>query len=110
MTDRGQRATPPLGPSRHAMKTLIRILSRICIAVLLLVVVSFALLILLPELGICPQLDMNGITCSGGVSQALAELALSVFLVSVFSGIPLLLALIGVVILVVRLFRKWRGA
>jgi len=90
------------------MKTLGRILSRICVAMLLLVVSGFALLYLLPALGFCSRIDSSGITCSGAVSSGLAEFALVILITSVFTGIPLLIALIGAVILAIRLFRKLR--
>lgn len=92
------------------MRTLIRISSRICVAMLLVVVSGFALLILLPELGFCSQFKETGVTCSGSISQGLAEFAFIVLFASAATGVPLLLALIGAVILVIRLFRKWRGA
>ncbi len=75
---------------------------------LLLIVVVVALVILLPELGFCPRLDVTGVNCTGGVSQTLAEFALGTLVFSIFTGIPFVLALIGAVILLIRLFRKWR--
>ena len=90
------------------MKTLGRILSRICVAMPLVVTVGFTLLFLLPALGLCSRIDSSGITCSSDIAHGLAEFGLTVLITSVFTGLPLLLALIGAIILAIRLFRRWR--
>jgi len=87
-----------------------RIVARICVAMLLVVVVSFALLYLLPTLGFCSRIDTGGIACSGSVSQGLAEFALTILISSVFTGLPLLISLIGAVILVYRIVKKRQKA
>ena len=83
-----------------------RFLGRVCIAMLFVVIVGFALLYLLPALGFCSRIDASGIDCSGSISQGLAEFALTVLITSLFTGVPLLLALIGAIVLAHRIIRK----
>ncbi len=77
---------------------------------LLVVVVGFALLYLLPQLGLCSRVSLEGIACSDPVSNVLAEFAMVIVITSLFTGLPPLVALIGAIILVHRLVRKRQRA
>lgn len=86
---------------------LLRILSRLlCYAGLLLVVAGFASLYIAQ--GDCPRLDTGSIECNSEWSRELGTFALSVMLVSFFTGVPLALALGGVAYLIVDVSRWWK--
>lgn len=58
--------------------------------------------------GHCPRFDTGAIRCDSAQFQSLAEWAMSVILISVFTGVPLLLALGGLVFGVKDGMRWWR--
>ena len=98
----------PRPEPRSDVTTLWRWLARFCVAMLIVVVTAYVLLWLLPALGFCSNINTGGAACPGPISQGLAEFALSVLILSVFTGIPVLLALIGAVILCFRVVRHLR--
>lgn len=56
-------------------------------------------MILLPVAGLCIS-NGPGFNCSNPTAQSIADLALSIVLLSVFTGVPLLLAGMGAVLCV----------
>ena len=58
--------------------------------------------------GHCPRFDTGAIRCDGAQFHALAEWAMSVILLSAFTGVPLLLALGGLVFALIDGRRWWR--
>lgn len=86
---------------------LLRILLRIaCYAGLLLVAAGFAALYVAH--GDCPRLDSGAVICNTPASQELGNFALSVMLISFFTGVPLALALGGLIYLVIDLRAWWK--
>lgn len=72
---------------------------------LLIVLVGFAGLVVLPMTGLCVS-NGPGFTCESETAQNFADFILSVLLLSVFTGFPLLLAAVGVIVSVVDI-RAW---
>ena len=89
------------------IRKLLRILLRIaCYAGLLLVAAGFAALYVAH--GDCPRLDTGAVICNTAAAQDLGNFALSVMLISFFTGVPLVLALGGLIYLFVDLRALWR--
>lgn len=59
--------------------------------------------------GDCPRIDTGAVICNTPAAQETANMALSVVLVTFFTGVPALLALGGLVFLVKDLWRLFRG-
>ena len=83
------------------------ILRLICYCALAIVVAGFASFALLGALDVCPRLDTGSISCNTQFLEGLAEFSLAVMLVSVFTGLPLLLALAGLFFLARGLYRRF---
>lgn len=79
----------------------------ICYCALALVVAGFGSFFLLGALDVCPRLDTGSISCNTPFQEGVAEFGLGVMLVSVFTGIPLLLALAGLFFMVRGLYRRF---
>jgi len=73
-----------------------------------LVFVLSGLLAGLAAQGHCPRFDSGAVRCDSASFQSLAEWAMSVILLSVFTGVPLLLALGGLVFALIDARRWWR--
>lgn len=85
----------------------LRILLRLaCYAGLLLVAAGFAALYVAQ--GDCPRLDTGAVICNSAWSQDLGNFALSVMLISFFTGVPLVLALGGLIYLIIDLRAWWK--
>jgi hypothetical protein len=69
---------------------------------------AIACLALVTELGVCPRLDEGGIECVSPIYESIASFGTAVVLMTVFTGLPGLLALGGIVFLVVGLVRRRR--
>src|SRR5947209_18805056 len=89
-------------------QALLRILKIICYVALGALLVGFAVLALLGVLDICPRLDEGGISCVSPVFEVIASIAMAIVLLSVFMGLPALLALGGLIFLAFDLLRRWR--
>ena len=89
-------------------QTLRRILKIICYVALGALLVGFAVLAFLGVLDICPRLDEGGISCVSPVFEVIASIAMAIVLLSVFMGLPALLALGGLIFLAFDLLRRWR--
>lgn len=87
------------------------ILARVlCYPSLVIVVAAFVAIEVLHG-GACPRIDTGAVFCNDPVSQEWANFALSVALLSFFTGVPLLLALGGLWFLIRdgwRLIRRAR--
>ena len=86
-------------------RTLLRTLKIICYAALgaLLAVLAF-----LGAIDICPRLDEGGISCVSPAFEVIASIAMAIVLLSVFMGLPALLALGGLIFLAFDLLHLWR--
>jgi hypothetical protein len=89
-------------------RVLLILLKVACYLALVVVLAGVASLVLVSALGVCPQLTEGGVSCSSAGYQDLAHFGLSVVLASVFTGLPALLAIGGLVFLV-RDLRRWRS-
>ena len=67
---------------------------------LLIVAAGIASLVLVFKLDVCPRLDEGGITCVTPFYEQIASFGVGVALATVFTGLPGLLAIAGVVFLV----------
>jgi len=79
----------------------------ICYCALALVVAGFGSFFLLGAFDVCPRPDPGSISCNTPFQESLASFGLGVMLVSVFTGLPLLLALAGLFFLVRGLYRRF---
>jgi len=86
-------------------QTLLRILKIICYVAL---GALLAVLAVLGVLDICPRLDEGGISCVSPAFEVVASIAMAIVLLSVFMGLPALLALGGLIFLAFDLLRRWR--
>jgi hypothetical protein len=87
-------------------RTLLRILKIICYVALGALLAGFAVLAFLGVLDICPRLDEGGISCVSPVFEVIASIAMAIVLLSVFMGLPALLALGGLIFLAFDLLRR----
>ena len=71
-------------------------------------VAGFAVLAVLGALDICPRLDEGGISCVSPAFEVIASIAMAIVLLSVFMGLPGLLALGGLIFLAFDLLHLWR--
>ena len=87
-------------------RTLLRVLKIICYVALGALLAGYAVLAFLGVLEICPRL--GGISCVSPVFEVIASIAMAVVLLSVFMGLPALLALGGLIFLAFDLLWRWR--
>ena len=96
--------------STGGIKRIFSILLRlICYPALLFVGAGIGTLIVLSVSGLCPRLDTGGVTCTTEAAKTMANFGFSVVLLTVFTGIPGLLAIGGVIFAikdVLRLVRR----
>src|SRR5258708_12827831 len=71
-------------------------------------IAGLGVLAFLGVLDICPRLDEGGISCVSPVFEVIASIAMAIVLLSVFMGLPALLALGGLIFLAFDLLRRWR--
>ena len=76
-----------------------------CILVLLYVVSGIGALILTSALDVCPQLNEGNIRCNSETYQSIAEYGMTVLLITVFTGLPALMAIAGLVFIVRALLK-----
>ncbi|MGD1888286.1 MAG: hypothetical protein ACFB01_14405 [Cohaesibacteraceae bacterium] len=74
-------------------------------AALITVTAAFAFVFSSEPLGLCRS-NGPGLTCSSDAWQSLADLGLSIMLLSVFTGLPLILAFAGLIFLSLD-FARW---
>ena len=84
---------------------MLRVLKIICYVALGALLAGFAVL---GVLDICPRLDEGGISCVSPAFEVVAGIAMAIVLLSVFMGLPSLLALGGLIFLAFDLLRRWR--
>ena len=89
-------------------QTLLRALKIICYVALGALLAGFAVLAFLAARDICPRLDEGGIACMSPVFDVIASIAMAIVLLSVFTVLPALLALGGLIFLAFDLLRRWR--
>jgi hypothetical protein len=89
-------------------RTLLRILKIICYVALGALLAGFGALAVLGVLDVCPRLDEGAISCVSPAFEVIASTAMAIVLLSVFMGLPALLALGGLIFLAFDLLRRWR--
>ena len=89
-------------------RTLLQTLKIICYVALGALLAGFAVLAFLGALDICPRLDEGGISCVSPAFEVIASIAMAIVLLSVFMGLPGLLALGGLIFLAFDLLHLWR--
>lgn len=82
------------------MQRALQIVRWISYAALLLVVTTFGTLIALSLMGVCASLNEGGVTCETPFYTAIAEYAITVMLLTVFTGLPALFAMLGLYFLI----------
>jgi len=75
---------------------------------LFVVMAGFSAAYVLHWLNLCPKFDEGGIVCTSAFAETVGELSMTIMLVSVFTGFPLLFALLGIVFLVLAIVRARR--
>ncbi len=66
---------------------------------------GLSLVFVLPAIGACFHISSGGISCRSPIFEDLAEFSLGLLLMSVFTGVPLILAFVGLIFLSMRVFR-----
>ena len=89
-------------------QTLLRVLKIICYVALGALLAGFAVLAIFGVLDVCPRIDKGAISCVSPVFEVIASIAMAIVLLSVFMGLPALLALGGLIFLAFDLLRRWR--
>jgi hypothetical protein len=84
------------------------LLRLLCYAALVVVVLGFGSVIVLSLTGACSRIDTGDIVCSSDIYKQLGEFGMGVMLVTVFTGLPALLALAGVFFLIRKVY-LWRN-
>ncbi|MGI9412749.1 MAG: hypothetical protein ACR2PM_03730 [Hyphomicrobiales bacterium] len=82
----------------------------ICYGALIVVVTGIAIMVALSVLDLCPRLDTGSVSCNTPFQEELATVAMGIMLVTVFTGIPTLLALAGAFFLIRGLYRRFGPA
>jgi len=78
-----------------------------CYAALALVVSGIAALVFVIKTGGCPRLDEGSVECISPFYEAVGGYGVSVLLATVFTGLPGILALAGLVMLIRGIWRRW---
>lgn len=86
------------------LRNLARILSYLALAF---VVSGFAAMIFIGALDVCPRFDTGAVQCTTPFYEGIAQYAMMAVMLTVFTLIPGLLAIAGLVFLVIDLLR-WR--
>jgi hypothetical protein len=89
-------------------QALLRILKIICYVALGALLAGFAVLAFIVVLDVCPRLDEGEISCVSPVFEVIASIGMAIVLLSVFTALPALLALGGLIFLAFDLLRRWR--
>ncbi len=92
---------------KSAWTSLLPLVRWICYLALAVVVAGFASMFILSASGACPTLGTGGIVCTTPFYKELATYGLTIVLLTVFTGLPGLLAIAGVFFLLHRIF-LWR--
>jgi hypothetical protein len=79
----------------------------VCYLGLAFVLAGIGSLVLVSRLGVCPQLNEGGVSCTTPLYESIAGFGMGVMLITAFGVVPALLALGGLVYLVRDLWR-WR--
>ena len=98
----------PQGLGRRLAGWLIMALRLVSYGGLAFLVSGFVLLVGLPLMGVCETAGPR-LGCTGAAFQSLADYAVTVMLVSAFTGLPVILALSGIVFLLIDTSSWWQG-
>lgn len=93
----------------NAVSTLGRVLRIVCYIALTVVVLAVVILLALGLSDICPRIDTGAVECSSEFAKYAAQLAMAAVLLSIFTGLPGLLAIGGVYFLVRDALRRRSG-
>lgn len=85
-------------------------LKLLCYLALAFVGSGVAALVFVAQMGGCPRLDEGAVQCHSPFYHAVGGYGLGVVYASLFTGLPALLALVGVFLLIGDLRRSWRRA
>lgn len=91
------------------MQRALQIVRWISYLALLLVVTAFGALIALSLMGVCSSLNEGGVTCQTPLYTAIAEYAIAMMLLTVFTGLPALFAMLGLYFLIRDGYGRLRG-
>jgi len=91
------------------MKLFLRLVRFLCYMALVVLIGGFVSLFLLPAIGVCSTVSMSSISCSTPFYKSIAELGVTVVILTAFTGIPLLLAGAGLIFLLYDVF-LWNHA
>jgi hypothetical protein len=80
----------------------------VCYLALACELAAFGSLTALHSLGVCPTINEGGIECTAPAYESIASFGVMVVLMTVFTGVPGLLAIAGIVFLILWLVRRWR--
>ncbi len=80
----------------------------VCYAALVFVLSGIVALIYVQAGGLCPRFDTGSVSCVTPQAKSIANWAMTVLLLTVFTGFPGLLAIAGVIFGLKRIGR-WRG-
>ena len=91
------------------MKTVFFLLLRlICYPALALAILASLALAIVSVNGQCPPMTELGVTCATKLSQGLADFSLAVLVTALDTGVPIVLA-VGGLIFLMRDVRRWRA-
>jgi hypothetical protein len=91
------------------MRYLLLVLKLLCYVALAVVLAGLVAAGIVAQTGGCPRFDEAGVQCISPFYEQLGSFAMAVLLVSVFTGVPVILAIVGLVFLLRDLLR-WRRA
>lgn len=92
----------------NALKRIVGFLARLFgYASLATVLAAVAILVFIGQTNVCPTFNEGRVACASPFYQGLGEFAMGVMLIAVFTGLPILLALMGLVFAIID-FRRWR--
>ena len=90
----------------RALKIVFKAICFICLAFAL---SGIGAMVLVDQMGGCPRLDEGSIQCNSDFYRSIGTYGISVVYILMFTGLPALFALIGVVLLIRLLLRSWRA-
>lgn len=89
----------------RALKIVFEAICYVCLAFAL---SGIGAMVFVDQMGGCPRLDEGSIQCNSDVYRSIGTYGISVVYILLFTGLPALFALIGVVLLIRLAMRSWR--
>lgn len=94
----------------HRTSVLLRLVRAVCYIALAVVGTATAITIALDSFNICPNLSETGLHCKVKAVEGIGNVAFGIVMVSVFSVVPAVLAIAGLVFAAIDLVRRARRA